>query len=381
MTMTPHRPWKVAVAGCGAAAFGIHLPILTDHPAFEVIGVCDRDPQRARVAADRFGIPRTAETATDLLAEADLLVILTGVHHELIDEALAAGVNVFTEKPVTLCLEQTRHLRDQADRAGLLLEVGAMRAFDPSLHAMLTAVPQPVSGLLIKADGADEAARRAMLPAGFAPYTFTDDPPQPTPDLDEQQLRALQILLWQGYHLLTALVMAAGDPQPVACALDRAGERVHAIVRDAASGALFTVVIGDAPAGVFEESMRLNDRTRAATLSFARPYQPTVTTSLTCEPASDAAHGAGEFGDPFAAMWNDVARSLAGQPRPGTRSIDLAERIETLARRLATITTGDDHDGDDHDSDPRGGSRCHQLRHLRWSSPSTDRRAQARPRC
>ena len=55
--MNPQHPWRVAVAGCGAAAFGIHLPILAAHPAFEVIGVCDRDPRRARVAAHRFGIP------------------------------------------------------------------------------------------------------------------------------------------------------------------------------------------------------------------------------------------------------------------------------------------------------------------------------------
>ncbi|MBP2056362.1 hypothetical protein J2Z21_009380 [Streptomyces griseochromogenes] len=34
----------------------------------------------------------------------------------------------------------------------------------------------------MKADGVDEAARRRLLPPGFSPYTFAQDPPQPVPE-------------------------------------------------------------------------------------------------------------------------------------------------------------------------------------------------------
>ncbi|MBC2906751.1 Gfo/Idh/MocA family protein [Streptomyces cupreus] len=208
-------PWRLAIAGCGAAAFGLHLPLLARSTAFELIAVTDRDPERARAAQRRFAVPRTASRVGDLLQDVDALVILTGVHEDLIEEALDAGVHVVTEKPVCLDVVRTRKLAERAREAGLLLEVGAMRAHDPALHAALAHVPKPAGGWLVKADGVDESARRHLLPSGFAPYTFDQDPTQPVPDhLVPHQVTALQILLWQGYHLLTALVLAVPAPPP-----------------------------------------------------------------------------------------------------------------------------------------------------------------------
>ncbi|MEU6603273.1 Gfo/Idh/MocA family protein [Streptomyces flaveolus] len=132
------RPWRLAVAGCGAAAFGLHLPLLTASDAFDVIAVADRDPARARTAQKQFAVPRTATRVGDLLTDADVLVILTGVHEDLIEEALDAGVHVVTEKPVCLDVVRTRKLTARARDTGLLLEVGAMRAHDPALHTALT---------------------------------------------------------------------------------------------------------------------------------------------------------------------------------------------------------------------------------------------------
>lgn len=56
-----------------------------------MIAVADRDPARARIAQMRFAVPRTATRIGDLLTDADVLVILTGVHEDLIEEALDAG--------------------------------------------------------------------------------------------------------------------------------------------------------------------------------------------------------------------------------------------------------------------------------------------------
>lgn len=327
------RPWRLAVAGCGAAAFGLHLPLLTGSGLFDVIAVADRDPERARSAQARFAVPRTAHRVGDLLADADVLVVLTGVHEDLIEEALDAGVGVVTEKPVCLDVVRTGKFAARAREAGLLLEVGAMRAYDPALHAALAHVPEPAGGWLIKADGVDEAARRRLLPAGFAPYTFADDPPQPVPDhLEPHQVTALQILLWQGYHLLTALVLALPDVAATACTLDAAGQSVHALLHGPA-GEPFTLVIGATPAGTFTEQIHLADAAAAATLDFARPYEPAATTRLT---TADGVQSG--FGDPFAAMWNAVAARLAGQhPADLPTSADLAVRVEDLALALAEI--------------------------------------------
>ncbi|ANP51905.1 putative dehydrogenase [Streptomyces griseochromogenes] len=141
MTPTTGRPWRLAAAGCGASAFGLHLPRLAASDEFDVIAVADRDPARAHIAQQCFAVPRTANRDGGLLTDADVLVILTGVHDSFIEEALDAGVHVVTEKPVCLDAVRTRKLAARAKDAGLLLEVGAMRARDPALHAALAHVP------------------------------------------------------------------------------------------------------------------------------------------------------------------------------------------------------------------------------------------------
>ncbi|WP_327425805.1 Gfo/Idh/MocA family protein [Streptomyces sp. NBC_01236] len=333
MTPTTVRPWRLAVAGCGAAAFGLHLPLLTASDAFDVIAVVDRDPARARTAQMRFAVPRAATRIGDLLADADMLVTLTGVHDSLIEEALDAGVAVVTEKPVCLDAVRTRKLAARAKDAGLLLEVGAMRAHDPAVHAALAHVPEPTGGWLVKADGVDEATRRRLLPPGFAPYTFDQDPPQPVPEhLDAHQVTALQILLWQGYHLLTALVLAVPGITAGACRLDPAEQSLHALL-EGPVGEPFTLVIGASPAGVFREQIHLADTVAAATVDFARPYGPAATARLTTADSTTSG-----FGDPFAAMWNAVDARLSGQhPADLPTSADLALRVEDLALALAGL--------------------------------------------
>jgi len=323
------RTWRLAVAGCGAAAFGLHLPVLAAHPDFDVVAACDREPGRAEAAARKFGIPAVAGSHGDLLRDADMLVVLTGVHDSLIDAGLAAGRHVFTEKPVTLDIGRTRQLRQQAQAAGLLLEVGAMRAFDPGLHALLAAVPAPAGGWLVKADGADASARRRVLPGGLAPYTFAADPPPALPaGLDDTQATALKTLLWEGYHLLTALVLAVPAPAAVTCAVGLADGAVHATAADE-SGHLYTIVVGRPPAGEFSEQVRLHGLHASATLDFPLPYTPGQSARLT---AGDDAGGT--FGDPFTCMWTEVSRHLAGE-HPAAGSAAIAEQVEQLALDLA----------------------------------------------
>ncbi|MGH3124240.1 MAG: Gfo/Idh/MocA family oxidoreductase, partial [Streptosporangiaceae bacterium] len=294
--------------------------------------VHDREPARAEAAAREFGIPAVAASTGDLLRDTDMLVVLTGVHDALIGAGLAAGRHVFTEKPVTLDIARTRELRRQARAAGLLLEVGAMRACDPALHALLTAVPEPTGGWLVKADGMDADARKRLLPAGFASYTFAADPPPTVPaDLDGTQAAALQTLLWEGYHLLTALVIAVPRAAAATCALDAATRAVHATVTDA-GGHLYTVVIGRAPAGGFTEQVHLTGLAASATLDFPPPYSPGQSARLTT-----ATGTTGTFADPFTCMWAEVSRHLAGEhPVPGSAGI--AERVEQLALHLARAT-------------------------------------------
>ncbi|ANP51906.1 hypothetical protein J2Z21_009379 [Streptomyces griseochromogenes] len=87
-------------------------------------------------------------------------------------------------------------------------------------------------------------------------------------------MTALQILLWQGYHLLTALVLAVPGITATACRLDPAGQSLRAHLEGLA-GEPFTLIIAATPAGVFREQIHLADAATAATIAFARPCHPT----------------------------------------------------------------------------------------------------------
>ncbi|MER7211517.1 Gfo/Idh/MocA family oxidoreductase [Streptosporangium sp. NPDC000239] len=333
------RRWKLAIVGCGGAAFGIHLPLLTAHPAFEVVAVADREVSRAWEAARRFAVPHFAADATEVLDEADMLLVLTGVHEPLVELALKQGKHVFTEKPLSLDVTRTEELRRRALQAGLLLEVGAMRAYDPSLHTLLETISAGKinGGVLIKADGADQTTRADFLPAGFTPYTFDADPAPLLPSgLDGHRARVLQVLLWQGYHQLTALTVICPKLTALACVTTPGVGTLHALIHG--GGAVFTMIITGASAGIYRDEIYLDVGDRTETLTFAPPYLAGLSGS-----GERQAHRV------FASMWGGIdvrLRRAHGLPVLGaepswqrTDSAELAERVERLALELAVLAS------------------------------------------
>ncbi|WP_067181530.1 Gfo/Idh/MocA family protein [Microtetraspora niveoalba] len=334
------KPWRIAVAGCGGAAYGIHLPVLSAHPAFEVIAVADREPGRAEHAAAQFGIAKVARDDDDLIDGADMLAVLTGVHEPWIERALSAGVHVFTEKPVSLDIAKTRRFRQQAARSGLLLEVGAVRAHDGAVDVLLQHLSSGDlrGGWLVKADGTDERERRQFLPPAADAYTFSADPPQPCPaGLSTAGQQALKILLWQGYHLLTVLALVSPRAQPVACTVT--GTSVHACVR-APNGALIALTVGAAPPGTHIDQALFTGPTGTTTATFGPPYGPAGPGQVIAYDPQPSPVPIPPMA-PADRMWSAIARRLITfRQQVGGGTGDLAEVIERLAYRLACLANG-----------------------------------------
>ncbi len=114
---------RVGVVGSGAISDTYLENMINRQPVLEVKGICSAHIENAQKKAEKYGLP--ACTTDEMLAdpEIDLVVILTPVetHFDLIKKALLAGKHVYTEKTMTVTLEEAKELMALADEKGLLL--------------------------------------------------------------------------------------------------------------------------------------------------------------------------------------------------------------------------------------------------------------------
>ncbi len=137
--MTRDAPLRIGVAGAGAVAQLVHLPLLVDRSDVEVVALSDADDHRAETVAARFGVP--VVTATDRLIkdeELDALIICTPNHlHESIAlAALEEGVHVLVERPFALTPEGCREIIDAAEKAGRIALPVMSHRFRPEVSAL-----------------------------------------------------------------------------------------------------------------------------------------------------------------------------------------------------------------------------------------------------
>ena len=122
------RRARIAVIGTGWWATRVHLPALRDNPHCDLVAVADTDPERARRAAEYFGVPRWYSDHAPLLEELhpDGVVIATphDTHHGIARAALLAGADVLVEKPMTVSVKDAVDLVTLAARTGRRLHVG-----------------------------------------------------------------------------------------------------------------------------------------------------------------------------------------------------------------------------------------------------------------
>ena len=135
-----HGRVQVGVIGLGLVAQVVHLPNLVRlSRSFVVTHVCDLSTTVLEaVAPSVAGSPRRSNVALELIhdPEVEAVLLLTpGAHGPLAEAALRAGKHVFSEKPLCISQAEATRLGEFAARQALTLEVGYMKAYDPSLPA------------------------------------------------------------------------------------------------------------------------------------------------------------------------------------------------------------------------------------------------------
>lgn len=113
---------RVSVIGCGSVSTQ-YLPHISKSPHVELVSTCDIIPARAQQAAEQYGIKHWYPHIDQLLAGEpfDLLLNLTDMqeHGRLNKQALLAGCNVWSEKPMANTYTEGKALLNLAKSKGL----------------------------------------------------------------------------------------------------------------------------------------------------------------------------------------------------------------------------------------------------------------------
>ncbi len=147
-----HVTTRVAVVGCGwigavhsRALRGLIRGGLVDAA---VVALCDADLDRALAFARVHDAELATTDPVEAMAEADVVWICTptGSHRALVEQATAAGLGVFCEKPLATSLAAARAMADGVAAAGVVNQVGLVLRSSPAFLELKHQIEDPRSG-------------------------------------------------------------------------------------------------------------------------------------------------------------------------------------------------------------------------------------------
>ena len=133
-------PVRIGVVGAGAVAQLTHLPVLAKMRGATLVAICDNDRPKARALADRFDIPDVYTDIGDLLEAHTLHAIVVAtpnhLHEPHVLSAIAAGVDVLVERPLSLTAKGVERIVNAAAGAGRKVLVANNFRFRSDVQAL-----------------------------------------------------------------------------------------------------------------------------------------------------------------------------------------------------------------------------------------------------
>ena len=117
---------RVTLVGAGRAG-ALHAANLADYAArAEIVAVVDERREAAETLGPAVGLDEALERC-----DAVVISTPTFTHRDLVVRTAEAGKHVFCEKPMALTMAECDEMIDAAERAGVVLQIGFMRRFQP----------------------------------------------------------------------------------------------------------------------------------------------------------------------------------------------------------------------------------------------------------
>jgi predicted dehydrogenase len=184
-------PIRIGVAGLGAVAQAVHLPLLARLPdVFEIAAIADLSQTHLTAMGERYRVPPAHRhpTVDALLADPSIeavILLTSGSHGTAALAALDRSLPILCEKPLAYTVAEADRLAASPNADRLLL--GYMKIFDPAVEEAARIVADSDSGL-----GPCRAIDVTVLhPTGESQLAFAHLLPPPA-DIDPGELTALR---------------------------------------------------------------------------------------------------------------------------------------------------------------------------------------------
>jgi len=149
--MSPN-PIRIGVIGAGRIG-KIHAENLaTRVPDAQVVAIADVALNAAQETAWRLHIPKAVSDYHEILQDEQIDAIAicssTDTHARIITEAAQAGKHIFCEKPIDHDLRKIDEALAAVEKAGVKLQIGFNRRFDPNFRKVRTMIAEGKIGEL-----------------------------------------------------------------------------------------------------------------------------------------------------------------------------------------------------------------------------------------
>ncbi len=131
----------IAVIGCGRIADAAHFPALSKLEQVRIKYACDLIEEKTSAMKAKY--PSVEQVITDYRialadSEVDAVFVLTPnySHFTITMDALRAGKHVMCEKPITVNYELSQEMAAEAERRGLMLNIGVCNRYHRSVELL-----------------------------------------------------------------------------------------------------------------------------------------------------------------------------------------------------------------------------------------------------